>query len=265
MGVDDVIEDHWLRTWAMAGTASGGDVVEDDERLVVRSGLDEFPYNQVLRCVPRGDPDAVIDGILETIGGRPGPWIVWPSSRPADLAERLGARGCAFYTTMTGMWRELDAGAIGPPPPADVRITEVDSDLLPVWSDLVLDQWHLEARVRDALLAMHREVGFETARRFLAMDGQAPIAKATMVMHEPDVVGIYGVGTRPEARGCGIASALTAHLLEHGRTSGARTAVLHSTPMAVKVYGNLGFTEAFTAPVFELPHAPAGSDRLSSL
>jgi GNAT superfamily N-acetyltransferase len=55
--------------------------------------------------------------------------------------------------------------------------------------------------------------------------------------------GIYNVGTVPHARRRGLATALTAHLLQEARASGCDSASLQSTPMAERVYAAAGFRD----------------------
>jgi ribosomal protein S18 acetylase RimI-like enzyme len=79
-------------------------------------------------------------------------------------------------------------------------------------------------------------------------DGR-PIAKGGMYL-APGSVGIYAVVTRPEARRLGLASILTLTALEEARARGQTLAVLHSTPMAERVYRLLGFTTMAEFRVF---------------
>ena len=57
------------------------------------------------------------------------------------------------------------------------------------------------------------------------------------------VAGIYNVCTVPEARGRGIAGAVTAAALDEGAARGCRLAVLGSSEMGYPVYRRLGFRD----------------------
>jgi ribosomal protein S18 acetylase RimI-like enzyme len=76
----------------------------------------------------------------------------------------------------------------------------------------------------------------------------------------PGVGSIYGMAVRPEARGHGIASALTDALLAQARELGCRSVVLHSSEQAVGVYRRAGFVEKCelrffaTAPIWSGEH-----------
>ena len=57
-----------------------------------------------------------------------------------------------------------------------------------------------------------------------------------------DAVGIFAVGTIPEARGKGYASSVTSRALTHGFAAGARFGVLTASPDVQGVYERLGFS-----------------------
>jgi len=56
-----------------------------------------------------------------------------------------------------------------------------------------------------------------------------------------DALGIFAVGTIPEARGRGYGSAVTSRALTHGPAAGARFGVLTGSPEVQDVYLRLGF------------------------
>jgi ribosomal protein S18 acetylase RimI-like enzyme len=59
------------------------------------------------------------------------------------------------------------------------------------------------------------------------------------------VVGIYSVGTIPEARGKGIGSAITLRALLDARRRGYRVGLLQSSEMGYNMYRRLGFETCF--------------------
>ena len=70
---------------------------------------------------------------------------------------------------------------------------------------------------------------------------EVPVTCAMSVVVD-DAVGIFAVGTVPEARGKGYASAVTSRALAHGLAAGATIAVLTASPDVKNVYEDLGFT-----------------------
>ena len=67
-----------------------------------------------------------------------------------------------------------------------------------------------------------------------------PIAKAALYLGS-DSAEICAVATRPEARRLGLARFLTVTALHYARDTGYHLAVLHSTPMAQKLFKSMGF------------------------
>ena len=67
------------------------------------------------------------------------------------------------------------------------------------------------------------------------------------------VAGIYGVATKPEARGLGLARILTLQALREARLGGYDRGVLHSTPMARSLYEKIGFRTYSRFRIFAPP------------
>ena len=67
------------------------------------------------------------------------------------------------------------------------------------------------------------------------------------------------MSVRPEARGKGVASALTDLVLRRAKQRGCSRVVLHSSEMAVKVYERAGFTKQCDLTVYA--NAPVWADR----
>jgi GNAT superfamily N-acetyltransferase len=73
------------------------------------------------------------------------------------------------------------------------------------------------------------------------LDGEN-VATAMALDHAGDR-GIYNVGTLDHARRRGLGTGLTALLVHDARDRGCHTASLQSTPMAERVYANVGFRD----------------------
>ena len=84
--------------------------------------------------------------------------------------------------------------------------------------------------------------GFDTDcfHLYAARVDRRPVATAIAFDHEGDC-GIYNVGTLPEARRQGLATALTTHVLHEAKARGCTTASLQATPMAESIYASVGF------------------------
>ncbi len=74
----------------------------------------------------------------------------------------------------------------------------------------------------------------------LGVVGEEPVTCAMAVL-AGEAVGLFAVGTVPNARGRGYASAVTTRALRHGFAAGASFAVLTASPDVRTLYEGLGF------------------------
>ena len=94
-------------------------------------------------------------------------------------------------------------------------------------------------------------LGPETAA-FVAYDGSRPVASASVVLAR-GIGGIQWVGVLEEARGRGLARAVTAAAANAGFDLGADCAWLEASHMGEPVYARMGFEEVFSYRVYLVP------------
>jgi ribosomal protein S18 acetylase RimI-like enzyme len=216
------------------------------------------PYNMVLRCT--GGSDADIDAILARFAARNVPplWFVHPTA-PADLPARLEARGLAEVELVTGMIANLADLPPTPPVPPGIEIHPVKAGQdFPPFMDYLVARWEVPTAERPQLEAIIKSFrigeGGSPTRGWLVFKDGALLAKA-MTQDAPGSVGLYGVATKPEARGLGLARLVCLIALNAARERGQRTAVLHSTPMAVSLYRAMGFSEVAPFRLYARPNS----------
>jgi GNAT superfamily N-acetyltransferase len=172
-------------------------------------------------------------------------WIVHPSSLPHDLPGRLQQRGLQEIEIAPGMARRLENLPKAPPLPDGVEIREAieDNDLMKLYG-LAAWRWGVPEEYRSQLGRMIRkfEIGERpsNARFWLAWKENVPISKIGLY-NGSGSAGIYGVATKPEARGLGLASILMITAMQAAKEMGYKLAVLDSSPLAEKLYQRLGF------------------------
>lgn len=255
------LEENLQALWSRFGRGDGCALHDDGGALWFDTPLPTLPYNAVLRFAVDDEPERRVDALFEHYRRRSVPflWIVHPSARPAHLAELLRRRGFEEAEVCPGMALDLDRLPEREPPPDGVEIAEAVAprdvrDAL----DLIAWRWEVPSRLAPDLAATTRAFELGTpgsaVRAWLARRDGAPVAK--VVLHlAAGAAGIYGVVTRPEARGLGLARRMTIAALHAAREAGHRLAVLHSTPMARSLYERLGFREHATFRVFAPPRA----------
>jgi GNAT superfamily N-acetyltransferase len=245
--------------WSRFGRGVGGRLHADDRALWYESPIAAVPYNGVLRCAP--DDERLIDRICARFRERKVPfvWFMPPSLASDRMDAALRARGLVEGDAATGMWADLAALPAAPPPPAGVEIRAVET-VADVRAMLELVRWRWNVAPGDAVRLERIAEAFDFtapggARCWIAWQDGVPVAKATLNV-AGGAAGLYGVATRPEARGRGLARTLTLHVFEAARAQGLRLGVLHATAMARGLYTRLGFRAA--APFRIYADASAG-------
>ena len=241
------LEQNLWELWANFGRGPDCRLHDEAAALWFETPMKVLPYNGVLRFRVDEGVDARIDAICSAFRARDVPflWMVHPSARPHDLGERLRAHGVELVEECPGMVARLDALDAAPPAPPGFEVHEARGaaevqDVL----ELVAWRWDLPPETGPYLHAINRVLGLGTPRSkvriWVAWRDGAAVAKA--VLHvAAGVAGLYGVATRPEARGLGLARMLTLRAFDAARAAGCELGVLHSSPMATRLYEGLGF------------------------
>jgi len=244
------LESNLWSMWRQFGLGDGCRLVDEPELLRFETPVAQLPYNSVMRTrLDDGDGDEVIAAVLAGCRARgvPPVWLVHPTSRPRDLGRRLERHGLAMAEPITGMVAPSDAlpDLAGEPPlPDGVTVEEVPPGGEGPYLELLAWRYDLPSDAVAVLRSIMATAGFGVPgsgnRMWIARRGDQVLSKVGL--HQRDGVGgVYGVVTRPEARGLGLARRLTLVALDAARRDGAALAVLHSTPAAVSLYRALGF------------------------
>lgn len=241
------LEGNLWSLWSRFGRGDGCVLHERADALWFDTPIPTLPYNAVIRFTVEEDVDRRIDELFDHYRERGVPflWIIHPGARPSDLAARLLARGLEEAETCPGMFVNLADLPEPDVPPDGVEISEVRDELhARQFLELVGWRWAVPEGARFTLPAVTRafEVGVpgSAVRAWLAWRGGVPVAKVLLHL-AGGAAGVYGVVTRPEARGLGLARTLTLEAFDAARHAGYELGVLHSTPMARRLYEKIGF------------------------
>lgn len=241
------VELNLWETWSNFGRGPSCILHDEGDALWFETPIPVIPYNTVLKFQVQQDVDHRIDVLVNRYAERKVPllWIVHPSSLPLDLPERLQQRGLQEIEIAPCMARSLENLPEPPPLPAVVTIREAveDDDLMELYG-LTAWRWGVPEEYRSQLVEMIKkfEIGERpsNARFWMARKDGIPIAKIGLY-NGSESAGIYGVATKPEARGLGIASILMVTALHAAKEMGYKLVVLDSSPLAEKLYQRLGF------------------------
>jgi GNAT superfamily N-acetyltransferase len=177
------------------------------------------------------DSEGRVDHVVLHFGRRGVPflWLITPTSRPEGLASLLEAKGMALIESLSGMAAPLrQVIEARTALEADVTISEAtESDLEELYS-FISSRRDVPDRDREAACAVYGNFRFgregARARFWIARDGGRVVGKC--LLHcGAGVAGIHGVATKPEARGRGIARALTVEALSSAVKDGYEVGV----------------------------------------
>jgi len=257
----EALEGNFWGLWSRFGRGKGCQLHEAMGATWFETPISSLPYNTVIRFQALPDQaEAAVQRIIDSYSPRQVSitWVVHPSSTPG-LGEILPQHGFKEAEQITCMWADLVDMPTPDPTPPDLKVGRVEpGPQVDALLDLVSWRWDVAANDRGHLqnfLDAFDVSGAESAVQCWAAwkDGQ-PVAKALLNLHD-GAAGIYGVSTRPEARGRGLARLLTLQALHFARAQGYQLGVLHSSPMAESLYAKIGFER--TGTHFKV-FAPAG-------
>jgi ribosomal protein S18 acetylase RimI-like enzyme len=209
------LEANLCSLWSRFGRGDGCVLHEEADALWFDTPLPLPPYNAVLRFAASKDVDRRIDSLFEYYRRRDVPfvWMVHPTARPLDLDNRLRARDLQEVETCQGMSMRLDQLPDPDEPPHSIEIHEVaGEDHAGELLGLIAWRWNVASDMMAALQKITRAfepgVPGSGVRGWIARKDGMPVAKVVLNL-VANAAGIYGVATRPEARGHGLARLLT--------------------------------------------------------
>jgi GNAT superfamily N-acetyltransferase len=241
------IEVNLWETWSNFGRGPDCSLHEEAGILWFETPIPFHPYNTVLKFQVEQDIDERITQLIDRVSTRKVPilWLLHPSSQPSGLAERLERCGLQEIEIAPGMARSLEGLPEAPLLPEGVEVREaVEDQDIGELSEFAAWRWGVPEEYRPQLRNMLErfEIGKpdSNTRMWLAWKDGMPISKICLYKGSGSA-GIYGVATRPEARGLGIASILMNVAMKAAKDIGYDLVVLDSSPLAEKLYRRLGF------------------------
>ena len=226
----------------------GGEARHDDGLLLV-AGSHPCPLivNSALRTGSLG-ADGVIQRADAFFADRNSHYELWTRDDvDADIQAAAQACGMRLAVELCGMI--LDSTPALPPCGAGVELREVrDATGVRAFATVVAEGFRDEAPDAESLVhsvfAESRSLIAPDTRAFVAwLSGEPAAAAFTMV--RAGVAWVGWVATRPEFRGRGLGSLVTAAATRAGLALGADLASLEATPLGTPVYARLGFREIF--------------------
>ncbi|MFN2543504.1 MAG: GNAT family N-acetyltransferase [Actinomycetota bacterium] len=254
-GLVRAMEEHQAELAMRWTRVQSGQVIDDPDVLVTITGLPVAYTNGARRARLRPeDATRRVTEVAQLFSDRaiPALWWVGPLSEPEGLGAVLEEGGFTLQEHMPWLAVPIEDAVRAPLPP-DVEVHRVDGQERQLeWLEAMRVGFAMGPEEQGVMARLAEAVGCaEDApwQRFVALQDDDVVASAG-VMFGGGVAGIYNMSTRPWARGRGIAAGMAGVALEAARARGYRIAVLGSTPLAVPLYGRLGFRNVCKIAVY---------------
>jgi GNAT superfamily N-acetyltransferase len=198
------------------------------------------------------EADAKVAKVRERYGSRAFGWVTGPSTRPTDLADRLGAAGFRRIADLAGLaLTDLDERIDANP---DVRVREValaEAIDASEWMGRAYDLPTDVTRLFNEMLARSRD--HVRARGYFAYrGGDRPVAWSYLVYVPGTRIALLGgAATLAEHRGHGVYTALVARRLADARADGLTAAIIQADrATSAPICAKLGFREVCALELF---------------
>jgi hypothetical protein len=256
------IDDAFVAQWSLFGQGPGGTFHDEGDLVWIEAPIPQLPYNAILRVRLGDDAHGRLAPIAEHFReiGHQLLCPIMPLSTPRELGTIVEAVGLSSSTRITGMSLDLRR----PRTSAARRSRRTGSSTAKSGamrtSMRTRSSWGStgsfprSARVLPAASAGGAGTGRCPGVRWVAyMDGRAVGKAYRLLRGSLDVVGIFGVSVRNEARGPRRRQHPHRAPVAARGELGRQRAVLHSTPMAVSLYRRIGFVERCEIPTYARP------------
>jgi ribosomal protein S18 acetylase RimI-like enzyme len=238
-----------------------GGVVQDAEGLVLFAGGHPLPVlvNGVMRTDSRLDAAAALAHARAFFAAHArGFSVLIRAHADDDLAAAAAAAGLLPLGSMPAMILDRRLPDAVPPPGVDLRPVATADDVAAYGAVMsaAYATYGMPGDVMPGMLNCLATLRAPHIVAFLArLDGQPVAGAMTVVTH--GVAGVYWVGTRPEARGRGLAELCTRAAGNAGFDLGGRIASLQASPMGEPIYRRMGYAEVTRYPYLVQMEPPA--------
>jgi len=223
----------------LAASADGGEVIEGDGLLLVRTGLPVAMFNIAFVTRPLADPRASIGRAIAYFDGYGLPFVVRLRAGIDEATERAaGAAGLPYRDTTPGMTL---APVRALPPPLDGLEVRAARDRAALHDHLsvLVASFGMPMELAQRLLT-ERVLGLLAAEFYVGYVDGAPVASSALIATDR-VAGVWNVGCLPSHRRRGFGEAMTWHAVRRGAELGCDMANLQASEMGQPVYTRMGF------------------------
>lgn len=222
-----------------------GIVMFDEESFWLISGP-RAPGNQILRARwPAEGVEARIDAVFDHVGRHIDAidWLVFPGDQPADLGQRLEARGMPGGPAGYWLWADLTMLDEPPAVPQGFRIEQVrDDQAMAEWTRASEAGFGGELSCFYDAYARHGYGPDAFSLHYTGYLDDAPVTSGTL-LDAGGTATVYDLSTPPQFRRRGFAGALMHFLMREIRRRGYDDTWIWSSHMAQSLYRELGYLD----------------------
>ncbi|MEO1404027.1 MAG: hypothetical protein AAFV72_22635 [Cyanobacteria bacterium J06635_1] len=213
--------------------------------VLLMAGTTSFPLlmNYVVRFDSQVPALAILDE-AERFFNALGRSFTIVSRGQADHDLEAAAEAAGWHQVLAVPWMVLGSKIDEPQIPPDVEIKQVTDE------QGILDARQVNADAFESLDFPRAETNaiFGVPGRLLSSNLRVYVAylngepaSTAMILLTPQIAGVYWVGTKPAARGYGLAEACCRVASYAGFSAGAKWVVLQASPMGESVYQRIGY------------------------
>ncbi|HYM16534.1 MAG TPA: GNAT family N-acetyltransferase [Dehalococcoidia bacterium] len=223
----------------LAAALDGGEVVESDGMLVIRTGLPVAMFNIAFVTRPLADPPGAVARASAYFDAHGLPFVVRIRAGIDDAAERAAATcGLPYRDTVPGMAMASIPEIPVPPPSLEIRSAR-DEATLDAHRAVLAESFGMPMDLVRQLLVT-RSLEMLDAEFYVGYVDGEPVASSALIASDR-TAGVWNVGCRPSHRKRGLGEALTWHAVRRGAEIGCTTANLQASEMGQPIYARMGF------------------------
>lgn len=179
--------------------------------------------------------------------------LLCPSTYPKDIDRYLIDYELVFSRKWSGMALNLHGFCPEVKKTPDIEIVKVDDvEKLKTWGKTAGECFGAFGKMlidMENLFVKLDLMADNNIFYYLALKNGMPVATCCL-FKDGGTGGLYWVGTLPEARGEGIATALVVHVLKEAISMGCSVSILQASDMGKGVYEKIGFKEYCTIDIY---------------
>lgn len=214
-----------------------------DQSFVWFSGIPHPLFNAVMHLKSAHQIGAKIDAIIaQAPDGIPISFWVHNQNSSLDLKEELVRR--KFQCIITCPLMEWSVKPVSLNPQYEIKRTDGD-----IFHTILANVFHLSEDVKNSYAKILESCG---AENYLIYCDGYPVGTGTLILNGK-TGGVFNISTLPEYQKKGYGRAMMEFLMNRSASLHLENLVLFSSPVAEKLYSDLGFRKCFDIEIFASP------------